>query len=311
MDGLEVSLGASIGMSWTATGDIEPDDLLAEADQDMYQRKALRRLRVAGSPRLLGPETLLGAFERREFLLEYQPVLDASTGWVLGLEALVRWDHPEHGRLLPGAFMQVAEKLGFMRLLGEWVLHSACERLAEWQRRFGQVVPGLRINLTADQFQDPLLQDALMEAIQTHGLNAHQLCVEIDESSLQGDEREVVDQIKQIRSIGVRLSLDSYGREGMVLDTLARFTLDEVKLAPRILVGLHREPRRLQVLRALMGLCRNLGIEVAAKNVETEAQARALASLRCWRQQGRYYQAALPEEQVANYLLEQHLPAAC
>ncbi len=311
LDGLEVSFGASVGLAWTTTGDIESEELLGEADRDMYQRKAVRRLQVAGAPVLLGPKTLLGAFDRQEFVLEYQPVLDASTGWVLGLEALVRWNHPEHGRLLPATFMPAAEKLGFMRLLGEWVLNTACERLVEWQRRFGQVMPGLRVNLSADQFRDPLLQDALLEALESHRLNPHQLCVEIDESALRSDEQEIVDKIKQIRSIGVRLSLDSYGRDQLVLDTLARFMLDEVKLAPRMLAGLHRNPRRLQVLRALMGLCRELGVEVAAKNVETAAQARVLAGLGCSRQQGRYYQGALPEDQVPVYLLEQHLPAAC
>jgi EAL domain-containing protein (putative c-di-GMP-specific phosphodiesterase class I) len=257
-----------------------------------------------------GPDVLVQALQRGEFRLEYQPVLEVGTGWVLGLDALVRWVHPKQGRLLPGAFLGVAKELGFMGLLGEWVLQRSCQDLAQWQKSFGMMVSGLRLNLTPDQFADPLLSHALAEALEANNLRPHQLCLEIGEETLQGETQLVVDRIKAVRSLGVRLCLDGFGADGLRLELIARFPLDELKLAPQVIKDIEVDPRRAIVIRGLFATCGQLGIEVTAKNVETEAQADALVKLRCQRQQGHWHREAMDEERVLSYLAKQELVSA-
>ncbi len=311
IDGLEVQLGVSVGMAVSADGHESVEDLLAAADAEMFRDKDLRRQRVPSVPPMDGPEALVAALRRGEFELAYQPVVDAGTGWVLGMEALVRWHHPKQGTLLPGAFLGVAEQLGFMRLLGEWVLARSCKDLAAWQRTGGMMVPGLRLNLTPDQFADPTLPDALEEQLDRHGLRPHQLCLEITEATLaDGSEQNVIDRIKAIRSLGVRLCLDGYGADGLRLDLIARFALDEVKLAPEVIRGIEVDPRRAIVVQGLLETCGRLGIEVSAKHVETQAQADALMKLRCQRQQGFWYEQAMGAERVLPYLRKQELATA-
>lgn len=310
LDGMEISLGASVGIAVDTQGQATVEELLGLADDDMYQDKLIRRASVPSTPPMDGPGSLIAALNRGEFQLAYQPMLDASTGWVLGLEALVRWNHPKQGLLRPSAFLRVAEQVGFMRLLGEWVLEKSCADLAEWERRCGSMVPGLRVNLTPDQFADELLTDALEEALERHGMRPHQLCLEVDEDALRGDLQGTVDRIKGIRSLGVRLCLDGYGRSGLELDLLARFPLDEVKLAPQVTAGIEVEPRRAIVIQGLLETCQRLHIEVSAKNVETEAQARALSQLQCARQQGYWYRRSMDHEHVLAYLVKQQNASA-
>ncbi len=311
IDGLEISLGASVGLAVTNSGDAYDGNLIDRADQDMYRDKELRRKPTPSLPPMEGPDALVRALERGEFQLEYQPVLDAGTGWVVGLEALVRWAHPKQGVLLPGAFLDVAEQLGFGRLLGDWVLQRSCEDLAAWQHDIGMMVPGLRLNLTADQFADPQLADAIEKTLETHGLRPHQLSLEIgEEVLLGGDTQAIVDRIKAVRSLGVRLCLDGFGSDGLRLDLIAQFPLDEVKLAPQVIEGLEVDPRRAIVIEGLFEICTRLRIEVTAKNVETRAQAEALMKLRCQRQQGYHHHRAMSQDGVLAYLAKQEFASA-
>jgi diguanylate cyclase (GGDEF)-like protein len=307
MDGTEFYLGASFGMSADASGTGTVASMLADAAQEMAEDKTCRRERGPTLLRLQNSLSFVAALERGEFRLEYQPLLDASTGWVLGMEALVRWVHPHQGVLRPGAFFGLAEQAGFMGPLGRWVLDTACRDLAAWQRDFGSLVPGLRLNLSDCQFADESLPGSLARALENYQLNPHHLVLEINEAALEGDSEEVVDRIKAIRSTGVRVCVDGFGRQGMRLATLADFQLDEIKLAPDLTRGLAVEPRRAIVIEGLLGICRRLGIEVTAKNVETERQAQELLRLRCQRQQGNWHRKEMGQVRVAEYLEDRYV----
>jgi diguanylate cyclase (GGDEF)-like protein len=308
-------IGASIGVAMSGTSGDSADDLLRNADIAMYAAKAAGRGRI----QLFQPELLeraaarsdldarlRGAVEREELRLAYQPILDLATSGqrVAGFEALVRWDPAGRPTQMPGDFIGLAEETGEITAIGRWVIVEACRQASAWQR--SHQLPGLRINvnLSARQFTDPHLTTIVANALRETGLPPKALTLEITESTLMARTRDMVERVRSLRSLGVRISIDDFGTGYSSLGYLQTFELDELKIdrsfvSPADAVG---SPR--VISRAIVELGRALGLEMVAEGIETAAQARWFRSLGCQFGQGFFFAQPMSATDAGMYLAE-------
>ena len=308
-------IGASIGVALSGTSGDTADDLLRNADIAMYAAKAAGRGRIElFHPELLARAAarsdldarLRGAVERDELRLEYQPVLDLSSGGrhVVGFEALVRWDPAGRPRQMPGDFIGLAEETGEIVAIGRWVIAEACRQASAWQQ--AHALPDLRINvnLSARQFTDPALTTVVASVLRESGLPPSCLTLEITESTLMARTRDMAERVRSLRAIGVRISIDDFGTGYSSLGYLQTFELDELKIdrsfvSPADSVG---SPR--VISRAIVELGRALGLEMVAEGIETPEQASWFQSLGCQLGQGYYFAEPLSPLRAGEYLAE-------
>ncbi|HEX5591382.1 MAG TPA: EAL domain-containing protein [Candidatus Limnocylindrales bacterium] len=313
-------VGASIGIALSGDDGDTADDLLRNADIAMYAAKAAGRGRVelfrpdllaeAAARSELGAR-LRGATERGELRLVYQPIVElGGTGpAVVGLEALVRWQPPGGGVLMPTDFIGLAEETGEIVPLGRWVIEEACRAAKAWQ--VAHDLPHLRINvnLSGRQFADAELVYVVAAALHRSGLEASCLTLEITESTLMRRTEETLDRLVDLRSLGVRLSIDDFGTGYSSLGYLQAFEVDELKIdrsfvSDPVTIG---DPRVLS--RAIVELGRALGLEMVVEGIETEDQAAWFTSLGCQYAQGHLYAPPLEAELVEGYLAQTELAA--
>ena len=293
--GHSVVLTASIGIARARTA-VQAEDLLRDADVAMYRAKGLgpgriesfdESIRVDMLDRLVLEQSLHRALGRDELRLHYQPVVELSTGRCVGAEALIRWEHPQRGLVMPDAFIQVAEDAGLIVPFGAWVLDEACRQRAAWGRdRRCDDSFRLSVNLSARQFADADLVGTIEGALERAGLTGSALCLEITESVLMDDARLTVGTLADLRALGLRLSVDDFGTGYSSLSYLKRFALDEVKIDQSFVEGLGRDPDDEVLVRAIVSLADALHLEAVAEGVETEQQLETLRSLGCDRVQG-------------------------
>ena len=298
--GASVALSASIGLVWRdvgVAGRRGAAGLLAEADAALYQAKGRGEPRVQVFDRRLERrlrhqrqvEVDLGlALERDELRVHYQPVRRACDLRVLGIEALVRWQHPARGLLMPGDFIPVAEQTGLVVPLGRWVLETACRQAARWQQLgSGADAPlWVAVNLSPRQLGDPGLVDAVAAAQRESGLREGTLALELTESALMPDETTHDEVLDRLRDTGARLFLDDFGTGYSSLTHLTRLPIDTVKVDRSFVAGLPGSRRNAAVVSALVRLGRDLGLSVIAEGVEKPRQLRALQLLGCPSVQG-------------------------
>ena len=308
--GHQVVIGASLGIAMAPTDGAEPDQLLRNADMALYRAKAEGR----GTYHFFQPEMdaqmqarrsleldLRKALAAGEFELYYQPLIDLASDKVSGFEALVRWNHPERGLVGPDDFIPVAEEIGLIVPIGEWVLKQACRDAATWPGKLT-----VAVNLSAVQFRHPSLALTVVSALGASGLAAARLELEITETVLLQDNRAVLDVLHQIRELGVRISMDDFGTGYSSLSYLRSFPFDKIKIDRSFIRELGKENDCVAIIRAVTRLGRSLGMITTAEGVETEEQLRFLRDHACDEMQGYYFSKPVPahefERLVANHL---------
>jgi diguanylate cyclase (GGDEF)-like protein len=294
----EIFVRASIGYAVANAGD-DCDVLLRNADLAMYQAKAdgksgIRRyepgLHTSAVARMELENDLRRAIEAREFVVEYQPIVDLDTDEIKGIEALLRWNHPTRGWLAPDQFITLAEESGMIIEIGRWVLDESTHQVAEWRRK-GIASPNLRlsVNLSVKQIRDPAIADDVAAALQTSGLPGDRLTLEITENILVEDSEAVIGRLAAIRDLGVRIAIDDFGTGFSSLGYLSRFPVDVLKIDRSFVQRMSAKGSDLAVIEAAIGLASTLGLETVAEGIERSGQTRKLRELGCHLGQGFLY----------------------
>jgi diguanylate cyclase (GGDEF)-like protein/PAS domain S-box-containing protein len=309
--GLEVFTSASVGIALSSTGYEQPEDVLRDADTAMYRAKAAGKARHEifdkamheRAVALLQLETdLRRAVERGEFVVHYQPIVSLSDDRVRGFEALVRWCHPERGLVAPSEFISVAEETGLIIPLGLWVLREACAQMARWQASYSSTSSlSLSVNISGNQFMQPDLVEQIKRVLDETGFDPRRLQLEITESSVIRNTETVTAMLVQLRSLGIRLSMDDFGTGYSSLSYLHRFPIHTLKIDRSFVSGCGAGDDG-EIVRTIIMLARNMGMDVVAEGVETREQLASLRDLRCEYGQGFLFSHPLDADTVARLL---------
>jgi EAL domain-containing protein (putative c-di-GMP-specific phosphodiesterase class I) len=224
------------------------------------------------------------ALSREEFEVVYQSQYDLATGTQVGVEALVRWNHPVHGKIAPAHFISVAEETGLIVPLGEWVLRRACRDAAAWSEPLS-----VAVNLSPAQFRDGDVAETVADVLQETGLPARRLELEITESLLINDTEEVLGKLSRLRQLGVKIAMDDFGTGYSSLSYLARFPFDKIKIDRQFVRNMPRDPAMRAIVKTVIALGKSLDVTVTAEGVETQEQAAMLREFGCPQVQGFLY----------------------
>ena len=254
-------------------------------------------------------QSLRQALERREMTLHYQPCLELATGRVVGMEALLRWQRPELGLLLPKDFIALADFTGVMLSVGPWVLETACRQAREWHRRGSR---GLRmmVNVSAPELQQEDLVVHVEKALAASGLKPDALHLEIPEGYAMRDLDRTVEVLRALRSLGVHLAIDGFGTGLSSLAHLRRLPVDALKIDLSFVRGATTDRDDASVVTAVIAVAHSLGLRVVAQGVEAEEQVSLLRSLKCDEVQGYLWSPPVPAPQCERLLAEGILPAS-
>jgi EAL domain-containing protein (putative c-di-GMP-specific phosphodiesterase class I) len=317
LGGHEVVASISIGITVASPG-ASADDVLHDADVAMYQAKARGAGRYTvfdahamGSrsvERLDLEAALRRALEAREFEAFYQPIVATATGTVVGVEALVRWHHPERGLLEPGQFINLTEETGLILPIGRLVLEQACRTARAWHDHFG-VPLTMSVNLSARQFSNPERVQEVADILRITGLEADRLCLEITESVAVEDVERTINILDQLKALGVRLAIDDFGTGFSSLTYLKRFPVDVVKIDRSFVMGIDADPVDSAIVTAVLGLANAVGMVMVAEGVETIEQLEHLVALGCPLVQGYHLGRPAPRDRT-ELALERSLRAA-
>ncbi len=294
LDGHEVIIGASMGITVFPDDGDDVDALLRNADAAMCQAKSEGRnnyqfftaaMKTDSTRRFELEEKLCRAFENHELQVYYQPQVDMETGCITGVEALLRWSDPEFGAISPAEFIPIAEGAGLIKPIGEWVLRTACWQAKAWRE---EGVPPLRlaVNISPHHFEDGHLVEALNQVLWDTGLDAGQVELEITENVLMGDEDEVISILQQLKDTGVSISLDDFGTGYSSLSYLKRFPVDAVKIDRSFVRDIPLDPDDEAITAAIISMAKALRLRVVAEGVETEQQREFLRARGCDEIQG-------------------------
>ena len=306
----ELFITASIGVALSEEAST-PEQLLRDADAAMYRAKTHGRARVELFDEVSRSQTvdrmaletaMNGALEREEFKLVYQAKVSLMSGQVTGFEALLRWQHPERGLLLPQEFISVAEDSGLIVPIGRWVIENAARQAAEWAVARDGVPPLICINLSARQFTQPDIVAVVDEALAATGCDPGSLCLEITESVVMEQTHATIAVLDQLKDLGVRLAIDDFGTGYSSLGYLQRFRIDYLKIDRSFVERLDTEAEQYAIVDAIVRLAQALGLGVIAEGVETPAQVEALRELGCDLVQGYLFARPEPAEEAAKLL---------
>jgi predicted signal transduction protein with EAL and GGDEF domain len=303
--GREYHVTASIGASAYPDDSVDAQALLKNADIAMYRAKEHGRntfqfysaqLNLHTVERLTLESGLRRALERDELRLHFQPQVELRSGRITGVEALVRWQHPEHGLLAPARFIGIAEETGLIVPIGNWVLQAACEAHREWARR--GLPLRVSVNLSARQFaHDNLIRD-IRSLIGGGGFGPGRLELEITESMVMRDPDRVVALLRELRQAGVRISIDDFGTGHSSLAYLKRFPVDSLKIDRSFIAGVPDDLGDVAITHAVIGMAHNLGMKVIAEGVETKLQRDFLAAQDCDEYQGYFFSKPVPADEI-------------
>ena len=312
LDGREVRVTASIGVAFSAA-DVTAEALLSNADLAMYHAKAAGKNRhVTFQPQM---QTMLHervrleadvgrALAREEFFLEYQPIVDLGTRILLGVEALVRWRHPEMGVLMPASFIQVLEECGQIATLGRWVLKQACRDVCAWRNSIaGASALRLAVNISARHLQHGELVRDVLDALESSGFEAGNLVIELTESTMMYNSEINLERFHRLKALGVKVAIDDFGTGYSSLSYLHRFPIDILKIDRSFVNGVTSSGDGPDLARAVITLGETLGLDTVAEGIELEPQVAALLGLGCVAGQGFLFARASSLEQLANSTL--------
>ena len=309
----ELHVSASIGISVAWGERPSPTTMLRDADAAMYKAKQAGKnraelfessLQETAMERLELSTDLRSAIETGELFLVYQPIVDLETQAIVGLEALVRWEHPTRGTLGPGMFIELAEQTGLIVPLGRWVLREACRQVAAWDAA-GLAPPNMSVNLSARQLGDPQLISDIIGSLSDHALTPDRLCIEVTESLLIDETEFTMERLRDIHTVGVALAVDDFGTGYSSLSYLRRYPFDRLKIDMAFVQalgeGASRE-RDIEIVRAIVDLASRLDVDVVAEGIETETEWQVLTSLGCGLGQGFFFSRPVPPEEIAPQL---------
>jgi len=317
LDGVDHFVSASIGVAVARASEertVNAELLIRDADAAMYRAKEGGRARCvlfdaemrAGAMRRLEVEReLRHAVERDELALHYQPVVNLRSGETTGLEALVRWRHPERGMLDPAEFVSIAEDSGLIEPIGRWVQERACRQALEWHQLRPDARPlDVAVNLSARQVSHRDLPEVVEEVIARTGLDPIHLRLEITEGVLVEESATAISSLERLNELGVRLVLDDFGTGYSSLAYLNRFPFHALKIDCSFVEALGIEQEATAIVEAIIGMARALSLEVIAEGVESEVQLAELRRLDCDYAQGHLFHAAMPEREVSRLIAE-------
>jgi diguanylate cyclase (GGDEF)-like protein len=300
--GHQIVSGASVGIAVSPNDGTDPERLLKNADLALYRAKQEGR----NGFRFFEPEMdakmrlrrnleadLRKALTQGEFELFYQPVINLRKNEISGLEALLRWRHPERGMISPAEFIPLAEEIGLIIPLGEWVLRKACAEAARWS-----TAVTVAVNLSAVQFKSKNLVATVVSALAASRLPPTRLELEITETVLMQDNEATIDVLHQFRDLGVRISMDDFGTGYSSLSYLRRFPFDKIKIDQSFVRDLARSGDSLSIVRAVTGLGSSLGMATTAEGVETPEQLSLLRAEGCTEVQGYVFSPPRPARDV-------------
>jgi diguanylate cyclase (GGDEF)-like protein len=303
----ETTAAASIGIAVGVHPDQEPDELIRDADAAMYRAKAAgggrlllfdELTRERALARMHTENAIRKAIEREEFRVFFQPEVSISGDKIIGLEALVRWEHPERGLVAPGEFIGLAEETGMIVPIGEWVLREACRHAVEWQRRSVEPLT-LRVNVSARQLAEEGLPQTVADVIAESGIEPGRLCLEVTESVLIEDPESSIRKLSELKELGVLIAVDDFGTGYSSLEYLRRLPVDCVKIDRSFVRGLPDSSEDTAIVTAVIALGHTLKLSVTAEGVETQAQLGKLQAAGCDTAQGFLFYRPEPPEQVA------------
>jgi diguanylate cyclase (GGDEF)-like protein/PAS domain S-box-containing protein len=299
LSGREVFTTVSIGIAPGSSNYERAEDILRDADTAMYRAKTMGKARHeifdkamhARAMNLLQLETdLRRAIEREEFFVQYQPIVSLETSHLRGFEALVRWKHPTRGLISPIDFIPVAEETGLIVQIGAWVLRESCQQMQRWQTVFPTDPPMfISVNLSGKQFTQPDLISEVANILDETGLNPRNLKLEITESVVMENIETATEMLKQLRSLGVKLSIDDFGTGYSSLSYLHRFPIDTLKIDRSFVTQMSDNNENMEIVRTVVMLAQNLGMDVVAEGVETTEQLSLLQRLGCEFGQGYFF----------------------
>jgi EAL domain-containing protein (putative c-di-GMP-specific phosphodiesterase class I) len=243
--------------------------------------------------------------ERDEFLVYYQPLFDLRSGRMTGMEALVRWQHPERGIVSPLEFIPVAEETGLIVPLGRWVLQQACRDVSDWQARFPNTAPRMvNVNLSGRQLQEAGLVAEVAAILRQSGLAPSSLALEITESVLMGDAASAVTWLRELKALGLQIAIDDFGTGYSSLSYLRQFPVDTLKIDKSFIDGVGGEVERAALVGAIIELGRTLGLKTVAEGIEQPAQAAELTLLGCDVGQGYHFARPLDHDRFEALLAQ-------
>ncbi len=316
VDGDTVYLTASIGIAVYPDDGEEADTLIkhAASAQDFAKKQGRDRFQFYSSEMEAHSRALIkvmsdlkNALEEQQFELHYQPQIDAGSGRIIGMESLIRWNHPQDGLVPPLQFIPVAEEMGLITAVGEWVLHEACRSASEWIAA-GHTDLKVSVNVSARQFTDSEFKASVISALQSSGLNPRNLVLEITESMLMGDVDQLAILLREIKSLGVSFSLDDFGTGYSSLSYLKKLPIDELKIDRSFLLEVPANNDDNSLVRAIIAMAHSLGLRVVAEGVEEVEQLEFLRRHGCDIIQGYYYSKPLNKPGFTDYLSSQLEP---
>lgn len=310
LSGNEVFTSASIGVSLSSAGYVNPEHMLRDADIAMYHAKLNGRARYevfdermhAHVVARLQLETdLRHAIENREFYLNYQPIMFMVTGKIKGFEALARWNHPNRGLIMPSEFISIAEDTGIILPLGKWVLEEACRQLSIWQKEAACDI-SMGVNLSIKQFT-PNLVATVKDAIMNTGIKPESLILEITESMIMENAESASKLLAELKALNVKLHIDDFGTGYSSLSYLHQFPLDALKIDRSFIAKIGTDnDEKLEIVKAIVALANNLNLDVIAEGVETAEQLAHLRHLNCKNMQGHLFSRPLSAESAEKFL---------
>lgn len=310
LGGQEVFVTASVGIALTTRPYRRPEELLRDADTAMYQAKTAGKARSQvfetsmhdRAIHVLAMENdLRRAVERQQFILHYQPIIELATRRIAGFEALVRWDHTDRGLVAPAEFIGLAEELGLISDIGDWVLRKCCKSMKEWQDRF----PGdlhMAVNISGRQFAHPKLVETVASILSEARLKPHRLKIEITESIVMENAEAAISMLEQLKQLGVRISIDDFGTGYSSLSYIVRLPADTLKIDRSFVATMIGHPRSAQIAETVVALGRSLGMDTVAEGVETPEQAERLRALGCTYGQGYHFARPVDFERATELL---------
>jgi diguanylate cyclase (GGDEF)-like protein len=308
--GKEFHITASIGMAIAPGDGTDMQSLLKRADMAMYRAKKIggnnyqfcsEQANDHSVRRLQLECALRHALDRSELLLHYQPKVSVQTQRMTGIEALIRWRHPELGLIAPNDWIPIAEETGLIVPIGKWALRQACAQIRTWQTQ-GLVSARVAVNLSARQFAHASLVENVRSALDESGLDADWLELEITESMVMDDPENAVRLLTELKAMGIHLSIDDFGTGYSSLAYLKQFPIDAIKVDRSFIRDLPADASNLAITQAIILMSHSLGLKVVAEGVENEAQVRVLREHQCDEMQGYYFSKPLPEHALIDYL---------
>jgi diguanylate cyclase (GGDEF)-like protein len=313
--GHELYVTTSIGIALSSHGlrrRYRPADMLRDADSAMYEAKTTSKasyaifqpsMKTRALEQLKMVSDLRRAIDREEFVIHYQPRVEVTSGEVVGIEALVRWAHPDRGLVWPDEFISVAEQMGLIVPIGQIVLREACLQAHTWQEQYVVDPPlTMSVNISAKQLQHDRLAEMITETVREYKLPPNALELEITESALVDDEEFLSTKLTELKSLGIRLAIDDFGTGYSALSYLKRLPVEVLKIDKSFIAGLRKNSKDRLIVSATISLAQTLGLTVVAEGVETARQAKQLLELGCDLAQGNYFAKPLTREETSAFL---------